>query len=262
MSNSLKIVKYSFYDTFRSSWAILYFLFFLLITGGLFYFSADFSQSIPSLLNVILFIVPLVSIVFGTIYYYNSREFALLLMTQPMKRFQLFLGQYLGLSSSLALSFVAGTSVVFVFFGADPDAIPLLVMLLGSGIFLTFIFTAIAFAVSIHHDDRTKGFGVSILIWLFALVIYDGIFLVILFVFEDYPLENVAIAMTMLNPVDLSRIMVLLNLETAALMGYTGAVFNKFFGTTKGVLISVLVQVAWVILPLFIYLRKAKNKDF
>ncbi len=115
MKSSLKIIKYTFYDTLRSWWAILYFLFFALVTGGLMYFSADFARSAASILNVILFIVPLVSIVFGIMYYYNSREFALLLMAQPLKRSQLFLGQYLGLAGSLSLSFLLGMGLVFLF---------------------------------------------------------------------------------------------------------------------------------------------------
>ncbi len=261
MNNSLKIIKYTFYDTLRSWWAILYFMFFLLVTGGLLYFSAGFTHSVASILNIILFIVPLVSIVFGIMYYYNSREFALLLMAQPLRRRQLFLGQYLGLAGSLSLSFLAGIGLVFLLFGSM-EAIGLLLMLMFAGTVLSFIFTAVALWVGVQYEDRTKGFGIAILIWLFALVIYDGLFLAFLFVFEEYPLEKAATGFSILNPVDLARIMVMLRLESAALLGFTGAVFNKFFGTVSGIAVSGFAMLLWVFLPLQSFLRKAGNKDF
>lgn len=261
MNNCIKIIKYTFYDTLRSWWAVLYCLFFLLLSGGLLYFSGDFSQSVASILNVILFIVPLVSIVFGSMYYYNSREFVLLLMAQPMRRRDLFLGQYLGLAGSLALSFSVGVGLVFLLFGTV-GAVSKLLMLLATGILLTFTFTAMAMWVAVNNNDKIKGFGLSILIWLFALVIYDGLFLIFLFIFEDYPLEKAAIAFSLLNPVDLARIMVLLRLETAALLGYTGAVFQKFFGAGLGIGLSVLVLLLWIAVPLKGFIHKAVRKDF
>lgn len=261
MNTSLKIIKYTFYDTLRSWWAILYFLFFVVVTGGLMYFSADFSQSAASILNVMLFIVPLVSIVFGIMYYYNSREFVLLLMAQPIKRSQLFLGQYLGLAGSLSLSFLLGMGLVFMLFG-QLATVGLLLILMAAGTFLTFIFTAIALWVGVHNEDRTRGFGLAILIWLFALVLYDGLFLAFLFIFDAYPLEKAAIGLSMSNPVDLARIMVMLRLEAAALLGYTGAVFNKFFGTGIGIALSAAVMLLWILIPLQRFIYKASRKDF
>ncbi len=131
-----------------------------------------------------------------------------------------------------------------------------------AGVFLTFIFTAIALWVGAHHEDRTRGFGLAILVWLFALVLYDGLFLAFLFIFESYPLEKPAIGLSLLNPVDLARIMVMLRLETAALLGYTGAVFNKFFGTGMGVAISAVFMLLWVLLPLQRFVHKTSRKDF
>jgi Cu-processing system permease protein len=262
MSSIFKILKYTFYDTLRSFWAILYFMFFFGITASLLYFSNDFSQSVASILNVIIFIVPLVSIVFGTMFFYNSREFAVLLMAQPVKRSGIFLGQYMGLTLSLVISFILGLVLSFLLFQNGIEGLSLLIMLISCGTFLTFIFTAFALYISVNFDDKIKGFGLAIVIWLFAAVIYDGLFLMVLVIFDDYPLEKAAIGFSILNPLDLVRIMILLKLETAALLGYTGAVFNKFFGTGTGFLVSNFALVLWVFLPLFLFSRKLERKDF
>ncbi|MFT7281646.1 MAG: Cu-processing system permease protein, partial [Cyclobacteriaceae bacterium] len=58
------------------------------------------------------------------------------------------------------------------------------------------------------------------------------------------------------------RIMVLLKLEISALLGYTGALFQKFFGTQTGLLLSIAVLLFWVLTPLMMLLMKANKKDF
>ena len=66
----------------------------------------------------------------------------------------------------------------------------------------------------------------------------------------------------MLNPIDLSRTLILLELDISALLGYTGAVFKKFFGTNFGLVVSFTMLVLWVILPVLRIVRKSKKKDF
>ena len=54
----------------------------------------------------------------------------------------------------------------------------------------------------------------------------------------------------------------MLKLDVAALLGYTGAVFNKFLGTGLGIGVAFTALIAWVILPLAAYLKIAEKKDF
>jgi Cu-processing system permease protein len=44
-------------------------------------------------------------------------------------------------------------------------------------------------------------------------------------------------------------------------MGYTGAIFKDFFGTTMGLTVSFALLCLWVIIPFYISLKKFKNKD-
>jgi Cu-processing system permease protein len=262
MNTLAKIIKYSFYDTLRSWWALLYGLFFLVLASTLLYFSGDFTKALVSLLNVVLLLVPLISTVFGTMYFYNSREFSELLLAQPIKRSHLFLGQYLGLTISLMLSFCLGLGISFLVYAGNMEESKHLFVLMLCGSLLTAIFTALAFLISVSFEDRIKGFGMAILLWLFTAVIYDGLLLAFLVIFDEYPLEKISIGITLFNPIDLSRILILLRLETAALMGYTGAVFEKFFGTAQGILISFFTLIVWVVLPLMLFVRKVSRKDF
>ena len=128
--------------------------------------------------------------------------------------------------------------------------------------FLTFIFSALAFNIALSNENKIKGFGYAILMWLFLAIIYDGLFLMSLIIFEDYPLDKVSLIGTMLNPIDLSRTLILLKLDISALLGYTGAVFKQFFGTSFGLIISIFALIIWVALPVLRIIHKSKKKDF
>ena len=175
----LKILKYSFYDLLRSRWSYLYFLFYLMLGFVLLLLNQDVSKAVITLLNIILVLTPLIGTLFGVMYYYNSREFIELLLAQPIKRSYIFLGQYLGISLSLSISFVIGLGVPFLSYGIFGSAeIFNFFSLLFIGAALTFIFAALAYILALFFEDRIKGFGLAILTWLFFAVIYDGIFLI------------------------------------------------------------------------------------
>lgn len=259
----LKILKYSFYDLVRSRWSYVYFLFYLLLGVVLLFLNNDLSKAVITLMNVIIILVPLIGTIFGVMYYYNSREFTELLLAQPVKRSSIFLGQYFGVATSLSMSLVFGLGLPFIFYGIfNSNAIWDFSLLLVTGAFLTFIFTALAFVIALSNENRIKGFGYAILLWLFMAVIYDGIFLMSLLYFEDYPLDKFSLLASMLNPIDLSRVMILLKLDISALLGYTGAVFQKFFGTNFGLLLSSGLLILWVFVPTFFIWRISKKKDF
>ena len=259
----LKILKYSFFDLMRSSWSYVYFAFYLLLGIVLLFLNNDLSKGVITLMNVIIVIVPLIGTVFGVMYYYNSKEFTELLLAQPLQRKSIFLGQYLGVALSLSLSLVLGLGLPFVFYGLfKSSAIWDFSLLLTVGTFLTFIFTALAFNIAISNENKIKGFGYAILLWLFLAIIYDGLFLMSLILFEDYPLDKLSLFGTMLNPIDLSRTLILLKLDISALLGYTGAVFKQFFGTSLGLILSFFMLIIWVISPIVSILYKAKRKDF
>jgi Cu-processing system permease protein len=241
----------------------VYFAFYLLLGVVLLFLNNDLSKAVITLMNVIIVLVPLIGTIFGVMYYYNSKEFTELLLAQPLKRSSIFLGQYLGVALSLSMSLILGLGLPFIFYGLfKSSAIWDFSLLLVTGTFLTFIFTALAFNIALSNENKIKGFGYAILMWLFLGIIYDGLFLMSLVLFEDYPLDKISLIGTMLNPIDLSRTLILLKLDISALLGYTGAVFKQFFGTNFGLFISFGMLVLWVVFPLMRIIFKSKRKDF
>lgn len=258
-----KVFKYQLSNVLRSTWAIAYMLFFLVVTDALFRFGGGGSQVVLSLMNVVLILIPLVSLVFGTAYLYNSREFVEMMLAQPVRRTDLFAGLFLGLTVPLVVGFVLGVGLPFLWHGGvASEYLPTLARLLFVGTMLTASFLALAFLIAVQFEDRVQGLGAALLVWAFLAIIYDGLLLLVAATFSAYPLETPMIVLGMLNPVSLARVLLLLTMDVAALLGYTGAAFERFFGTGMGTALSFLALLAWVVLPLWFARRRFVSRDF
>ena len=252
-----KIIKYVIVDILRNRTVIVYTAFLLAASLSVFGLEDNSSKGLLSLLNIILIIVPLVCIIFSTIYIYNSAEFIELLVSQPLKRKSIWLSLFTGLAVSLSIAFFIGAGIPVLLFQANTVGLTMILM----GVVLSIIFVAIAMFATVNTRDKAKGIGAAILLWLYFSLLFDGFVLFLLFQFADYPLEKAMVAVSALNPIDLSRILILLQLDVSAMMGYTGAVFKDFFGTTTGMFVSAAALGLWIGLPLLYSLRKFNAKD-
>jgi len=80
--------------------------------------------------------------------------------------------------------------------------------------------------------------------------------------FADYPVERPLLAAMVANPIDLARVLLLLRFDNAALLGYTGAVFVRFFTGVAGPLLAVAALLAWIAGPVAAGVRAFRRKDF
>jgi len=79
-----KISKYVLYDILRNKVVIAYTAFLFIVSMSLFQMEENSSKAVLSLLNIVLIVVPLVSMVFSTIHWYNSYEFIELMLTSRL----------------------------------------------------------------------------------------------------------------------------------------------------------------------------------
>ena len=252
-----RIIKIIFLDILKNKIVLAYTLILALLSWSSFGLEDNSAKGLLTILNVILFTVPLVSILFATIYLYNSAEFIELLLSQPIKRRKIWLSLFLGLSLSMVAAFFIGAGIPLLI--NAPDSVGIMMVIVGC--LISLIFVALAFLSSILTRDKAKGIGISIMTWLFFALLFDGMVLFLLFQFSEYPIEKAMVAVTAFSPIDLARIQILLQLDVSAMMGYTGAIFKDFFGTTVGLTVSFLLLFLWVVIPFWVSLKKFKNKD-
>ena len=179
------------------------------------------------------------------------------MLSQPLSRKRILLSEFAGISLSLLSAFFIGVGIPVLLYAASDTGMAILF----TGAALTLVFTSIAFFASVIARDKAKGIGAALLLWFYFTLIYDGIVLLILFSFSDYPLEKFTLLISALNPIDLGRIFIMLKMDVSALMGYTGALYKDFFGSGTGLLFTIGIMTLWIIIPLWLAVRKFKKKD-
>ena len=239
-----------------------YALFLALATWGLLQFGGGAERALPSLATLVVIVVPLVSILITTTFLYHGGDFIELILTHPVGRKPLFASLYLGLVSTLALAFLAGVAAPFLAMGLPGGTGSGLAILLVAGAFLTAIFVSLGFMVAFKIDDPARGNGAALLIWLALAVLYDGGVLFAAYRWAAYPLEVPMLFLMALNPVDVARVLVIMGLDASAMMGYTGAVFQDFFGGGLGLLVALSCLTLWVVAPGLAALRLFVRRDF
>lgn len=239
--------------------AILIYGFMLALLGwGMFLLENQPEKTILALLQVTLIILPLVTGVFATVYYYNAREFIHLLLIQPIRRSIVIRGIFIGLAGGFGLSFFLGVGVPLLLFYPTLASVYLIV----AGVLLSLIFTGIALWISTHQHDKTRSMGIVLLFWVFFTFIYEGIQLLVMYQLAEYPIEQPMLWSIFFNPVSIARILVVMQTEAAALLGLSGAIFQDFFGSLWGSLTAIVVMIVWVVVPYFFSRKKFLKRDF
>jgi Cu-processing system permease protein len=263
VSPFLLVLRAGVRDLARNRWLLAYGIGLAAIAELLFVFGGAGQQVVLSLLNATLLLVPLVALVFGTMHVYASREFIELLLAQPLPRRAIFSGLYLGLTLPLAAAFLLGVGVPLLLHGAAAQApVAALISLAVAGTFLTAAFAALAMAIALGTDDRLKGMSLSLGAWFLLTIGYDGGVLAVVSLLGAWPLERPMLALMLGNPVDVARVLVLTGLDTAALLGYTGALFRRLFGGALGPSIAITALALWTALPILLARRRFLRRDF
>ena len=254
----MQILKHISFDVLKSRMVIFYAVFLFLLTTSILWFSGQEAKAIITLQNISLIAAPLIAVVFSSSYIYNSRDFIALLLTQPIGRNTVFWSFYGAIAISLSLAITLGFGLPLLLFNFTGTAFTLFYLTL----ILNLVFVALGVWVAVVVTDKAKGLGAVLLIWLFLTLVYDGIGLLILSWFQDYPLMTPVIIMTSLNPIDLSRVSLLMDMDISALMGFTGAVYKKFFGSGMGPVLAIALLGIWALIPTLLSRKRFYYKDF
>ncbi len=252
-----RILKYVAIDILKNKVVIAYTIILALFSWSAFGLEDNPAKGLLTVLNIVLLTVPLMSALFATIYVYNSNEFIELLVSHPVKRSKIWIALFTGLSLSMVIAYIIGAGIPLLLFANRDIAL----IMIAAGSLLSVLFVAIAFLSSIITRDKAKGIGISIILWLYFALLFDGLVLFLFFQFSDYPIEKAVVMLSALSPIDLCRILILLRLDVSAMMGYTGAIFQSFFGNNWGLALSFSLLVLWVLVPFYISLRMFKKKD-
>jgi Cu-processing system permease protein len=253
----MRIGRHLLLDLLQNRVVIGSFLLFSLIGWGTFMVETQPEKALLILLQLSLLALPLISMVFGSIYYYNSSDLITLILSQPIERKTVIWNLYLGLSSAFLVAYLLGIGLPLLVYHPGIES----VFLLTSGSLLIFVFVALALFISTAVQDRVRGMGVTLILWAFFTFLFDGLLLFLMYQFGEYPIEKLILGLSFLNPIDIARISVIMQTEASALMGLTGAIFADFFLSSIGILASYGGMLLWASLAYLGARRNFLGKD-
>ncbi|MBI2487476.1 MAG: ABC transporter permease subunit [Deltaproteobacteria bacterium] len=264
MKSVLIIAKREFLDAVRNRWFFFFALVFMILDSTVAYSGITgvrentFFKPALSLLNLVLILVPLMALIMGANSFTGARESWELLLIQPISRKEAILGKYLGLGAAITatilLGFICAGIILILNFGLDEISHFLFLVILSVLLSLTFL--SIASLSSIILGEKAKSIGISFMLWLWFVVIYDFILVGL-----TLSLGEVIVALLFLNPADLVRTTFITSLGSAALVGPAGAVLNKTFGSLTGMILSLTTLLAWLVIPLYVAIYIFERKD-
>ncbi len=259
MGLNRKILKYEFLNIIRSRWILFFSILLFVLSFALIQITGDYEKSLVALLSITSVLVPLVALFFTTVSWYYSDRFTELLLTQPIPRRQIFFARVLSLIASLSLCSGLAPAVPFLIRGYFSMG---LLSWMGSVLFLSAVFTLMGLWVGISVADRIKGIGAAFGLWLYFTLIHDGVTLLVLVFFKDYPMDWVAALIGCLNPIGLVRVVLLTIFDSALLLGHTGAIVREFMLGLGGQVVSLGIAGLWISIPTLFAYKKFNSRDF
>lgn len=257
----------------ETRWLFAFTALFALLVLGLSYFGLaqarevgfqGFSRLTLSLMNLVLFLVPLTGLIVGVGSVAGGGEALPLLLAQPVSRGEVLVGKYLGLCVALsvaqALGFGGGGIVVA--FQAGSEQIAGFAALTALSLLLGCLSLAAALCIASLAADRLRALSLAILLWLSMVVLYDVAILGATALLRGLPLQAVLIPALLVNPVDLVRVLITIAVGSGALFGPTSAVLVRFFGGGGGVILALGALIVETLVPLVVALHIFRRRDW
>lgn len=259
--------------TVRGRWTLAFALVFGLLTLAISYFGLatagyagfqQFRRTTASLLNLVLYIVPLMSLTVGTQSLCTEPERQALLFAQPVSRREVLLGKLLGLFLSIAASTLIGFGLAgfFVAAFAGTDGFWRFFAFVLLSLVLALSFLSLAALASMLVGRQSSAFGLSIFLWFFFVVLYDLLVIGISFLLEPRLANPFTLAALFGNPVDMIRVAGLILLGGRDLFGAAGALLVRSLGGTGGIImVCTVTGLLWILLPLAAAERLLRRQD-
>jgi len=210
--------------------------------------------SVISLASLSVYLIPLIALMlsFDALVGEFERGTMMLLLTYPVKRWQVIMGKFLGHVLILFIAIFAGYggAILILTFvtGASLDGWQAYVSMMASSLLLGAIFIALGYLVSVLVKERATAAGTAIGLWLVFVVLYDLLLFGLLLVDESQLISQQLFSMLMLiSPTDTYRILNLSMFDGVSQAAGIAGIASEA-GLSGTLLISVLLL--WIAAPL------------
>jgi Cu-processing system permease protein len=271
----LTIARRELMEAIRSRWVAIAGVLFALLALALSLFGmrsvgaigfGGFSRTAIGLLNLVLYLVPLLALLLSINSIAAEREDGSLevLLAQPIARQVVVAGKFCGLAGALCGALCGGfgaAGLVIGLAGAEADAGGYLLLLLRS-IGLGLAFLSLGLWIGSAAATRLRAISWGLLCWFASVLLYDLLIIGATALLGGAPLRAALGLLLIANPVDLVRVGTLIHLGSAASFGLTAQALIGFLRGPFGSTLLAAALLAWIVLPLLGASRSFSRRDF
>jgi Cu-processing system permease protein len=235
-----------------------------ILTGG--YGVQDFARTAASLVQLVVLLVPLASLLMGTLALTPERGASELLYSQPVPRSAILLGKLLGLFEALAAAQALGFGAagLLIFSQAGGAGLGTFLLLALGSLILTAVFLGLAalLAAGAPERGRARVLALALVVWFAAVVVFDVAALGLASLLPSGFASRVLILAVLLNPADAVRTGALLAAEGTAAFGAASLAFLRFTRGTLGAgLLITGSLLLWLVVPTLLAIARLRRSD-
>lgn len=262
--NMLMIARQELKVISRSKWVFSFTILYtvLAITIVLFGGSAEeagftgFNRMAASLLNLSLFLVPLLTLLIGSTSLAGDKEDGslTLLFTYPIPTSRILVGKFIGLLVTLfaVVTFGYGAAGLILFFSKASVSLNFFLLFYGFTMLLMILFLGLAMLVGVLSSTRFQALGLSLILWAVTVLFYEFVIMGLAMVISKGAILAMFTASILLNPVELIRVWTIISMDSGSIFGphlYDLTVWSE---GNIGQIVFALTAVLWVLIPILI----------
>lgn len=221
--------------------------------------------TVISLASLSVYLIPLIALMlsFDALVGEFERGTMMLLLTYPVRRWQVIMGKFLGHLSILFIAIFAGYGgaiiIMILMNEGITDGWKAYVTLMASSLVLGAIFIALGYLVSVLVRERATAAGVAIGLWLVFVVLYDLILFGALLLDEGQVIgQQLFSALMLISPTDTYRI---LNLSLFEGVSQAAGIAGVASGAGLSATLLLAVMLLWVVVPLAVTLLVFQRRE-
>lgn len=222
-----------------------------------------FNRMTASLLNVNLLLIPLLSLLIGSLFLAGEKEDRglMLLLTYPVSPWSVILGKLAGLFTAIwsVLTFGYGAALLVIFFTGTTVSVKLLLIFYFYSVLLAAIFLSLSLMIGILSKTRFQALGASLIVWAFLVLFYEFIVMgASMFMMKQWILPMLSVSI-FLNPVELIRVQSILSLDGASVFGPRLYDLTIWANGQIGKMLFAAAVLLWISLPVIITINRIKR---
>lgn len=245
----------------RNHWIMFYSAIFAVLTLAVSYFGLavieftgfqEFNRTAVSLLNLVLYIVPLATMLMAVQSFRTEGGATEQLFAEPVTLTEIVLGKMSGLIGAHILATVLGFSFTGVLVGAKVGmrGMSSYLALVGFTILVGIVFVAVASMLTILARRGNRAYAIVLVAWFAMVLLFDLLIIGLSFVLPETIANRTAFAGVFLNPIDATRVATLLTISGKEMFGPAGAqLVRSLGGIPQAVTFLVSVLVVWIAIP-------------